>query len=276
MFSSSSSTQFWDTYTGLESSGQVLPKNSWTLHGLWPDFCNGSFTQYCDLSRQYDPSPSPNTTTGPNGTTVSVPAYTGPGVDTFVQDFGRYDLLAYMKKYWVSQGSPSAGFWAHEFSKHATCYSTFDVPCYGPKYEQHEEVIDFFETAITYFRQLPTYDWLADAGIVPSNTTSYSLHDIQNALRIRFGATPYLGCSGPKYSAPNSTDHGKTVLSEAWYYHNVSCLPKQSFADQKQVLGRPQDGKSVVLDASVAGSVSSCSNATGAIWYYERGAGSQA
>lgn len=43
------STQYWDTYTGLESSGQMLPRNTWTLHGLWPDFCNGSYTQYCDL-----------------------------------------------------------------------------------------------------------------------------------------------------------------------------------------------------------------------------------
>jgi hypothetical protein len=54
------STQFWDTYTGLESQGQVLPKNTWTLHGLWPDFCNGSFTQYCDLkfvSFPHPPSP---------------------------------------------------------------------------------------------------------------------------------------------------------------------------------------------------------------------------
>jgi len=44
------STQFWDTYTGLESQGQVLPKDTWSLHGLWPDFCNGSYTGYCDLS----------------------------------------------------------------------------------------------------------------------------------------------------------------------------------------------------------------------------------
>jgi ribonuclease T2 len=62
-------TQIWSTYTGLESVGQVLPKNSWTVHGLWPDFCNGSYTQYCDLNRQYDPTPSPNTTNAlPNGT----------------------------------------------------------------------------------------------------------------------------------------------------------------------------------------------------------------
>jgi ribonuclease T2 len=43
------STQYWDTYTGLESQGQLMPRNTWTLHGQWPDFCNGSFTQYCDL-----------------------------------------------------------------------------------------------------------------------------------------------------------------------------------------------------------------------------------
>ncbi len=43
------STQYWDTYTGYEAKGQVLPRDTWTLHGLWPDFCNGSYTQYCDL-----------------------------------------------------------------------------------------------------------------------------------------------------------------------------------------------------------------------------------
>jgi ribonuclease T2 len=43
------STQYWDTHTGLEAQGQVLPRDTWTLHGLWPDFCNGSYTQYCDL-----------------------------------------------------------------------------------------------------------------------------------------------------------------------------------------------------------------------------------
>lgn len=89
------STQFWSTYTGLEAKGQYLPSESWTLHGLWPDFCNGSYTQYCDLKRQYDPVPSPNTTTGkPGGTPV--PPYTGPSVSTFLEAFGRLDLLSWM------------------------------------------------------------------------------------------------------------------------------------------------------------------------------------
>ena len=65
------STQYWNTYAGRETQDQLLPQHSWTIHGLWSDFCNGSYTQYCDLSRQFDPEPYPNTTTGtPDGTPV--------------------------------------------------------------------------------------------------------------------------------------------------------------------------------------------------------------
>jgi ribonuclease T2 len=93
------STQFWDTYTGLEAQGQKLPPNQWGLHGLWPDFCNGSYTQYCDLNRQYDPAPSPNTTNGlANGTVV--PPWKGPGnITSFLTALGKLDLLAWMNKY---------------------------------------------------------------------------------------------------------------------------------------------------------------------------------
>jgi ribonuclease T2 len=117
------------------------PDNKLTIKDLfrWPDFCNGSFTQYCDFSRQYDPHPSPNVTDG-----MPVPPYNGPGVDTFIKAFGRYDLLDFMNRYWINQGDTNAHFWAHEFSKHATCFSTYDVKCYKP-YKEHEDVIDFFQ-----------------------------------------------------------------------------------------------------------------------------------
>lgn len=131
-----------------------------------------------------------------------------------------------MKKYWINQGAPSTDLWAHEFSKHATCFSTFDVPCYGPSYVQHEELADFYESAIKYYKRLPTWGWLAQAGIRPSNTTGYSLTDLQSALTKGYGKLPYVGCAGPAYNTTaagkGSSDNGKIYLTEAWYYFYVS------------------------------------------------------
>lgn len=210
-------TQIWQTYTGLESSGQVNPKDSWTIHGLWPDFCNGSYTQYCDLSRQYDPFPSPNTTTGTSSGTP-IPPWKGTPIADFILPFGKLDLLSYMNRYWIGQGQPSTDFWAHEFSKHATCYSTFDVPCYGPLYTLHQDVVEFFETVVMYFQTLPTWGWLMAKDIKPSNSTGYSLASIQEALREGYGKTPYIDCWGPRYNetaaGKGSMDDGLTVLNE--------------------------------------------------------------
>ncbi len=89
-------TQFWSTYTGLERHGQKLPKESWTMHGLWPDNCDGSYGQYCDFSRQYDPAPSPKTLT-PNGTVI--PPWTGPDIGTFVAKFKRFDILDWSESF---------------------------------------------------------------------------------------------------------------------------------------------------------------------------------
>ncbi|KZT02477.1 ribonuclease T2 [Laetiporus sulphureus 93-53] len=230
-------TQFWDTYTGLESEGQLLPKDSWTIHGLWPDNCDGTYGQYCDFSRQYDPDPSPAIL--PDGTPV--PPYHGISVENFVLEFGRLDLLDYMNKYWINQGAPNRDFWAHEFSKHATCTSTYDVACYGPDYKEHQDVIDFYLSVVRAFQKYPTWEILAASGIYPSNTTTYTLSQIQAALKAQTGAVPYLGCGG----------ENNTILEEVWYYNHV--------------LGTEQFGQFKSIDADEE---SSC-NSTG-IWYYKR------
>jgi hypothetical protein len=48
--------------------------------------------------------------------------------------------------------------------------------------ERPQDLIDFFSTAIMYYMRLPTYEWLAKSGITPSNTTTYTLSDMQAAL----------------------------------------------------------------------------------------------
>ncbi|TDL28264.1 ribonuclease T2 [Rickenella mellea] len=209
-------TQFWDTYTGLEKQGQLLPKNSWTIHGLWPDFCDGSFTQYCDLSRQYDPSPSPNTTTGkPGGTPV--PPYTGPGVDTFVLEFGRIDLLDFSDEQILDQPRFSQQrFLGTRVFKHATCTSTFDIACYA-NYRKHEDVVNFFDATIRAYKMFPTYELLATAGIIPSNKTTYTLSQLQNAVKTQTGAVPFFGCGG--IGAGGSA--GRNILNEVWHFNHV-------------------------------------------------------
>jgi len=39
-----------------------------------------------------------------------------------------------------------------------------------------------------YYMRLPTYDWLAKRGITPSNTTTYTLSDMQAALTAGHGS----------------------------------------------------------------------------------------
>ncbi|EIN14001.1 ribonuclease T2 [Punctularia strigosozonata HHB-11173 SS5] len=235
-------TQFWDTWTGLEHKGQLLPRGSWGIHGLWPDNCDGSFEQYCDFSRQFDPQPSPAIL--PNGTVI--PPWNGTTIDTFIKDFGRFDLLEYMNKFWINQGAPNTDFWAHEFSKHATCTSTFDVSCFEPGYKKHEDVINFFDAVIRAFKMFPTYDILASAGIVPSNKTAYSLSQIQNALKVQAGAVPFLGCAG-----------NGTILNEVWWFNHI--------------LGTEQYGFFKHIDSVTP---STCSS-TKPIRYFERSPGSE-
>ena len=56
---------------------------------------------------------------------------------------------------------------------------------------------------------MPTYDWLAEAGIVPTNLKTYSLSEIQSALNDKFGANVFIKC-----------DYNHAI-NEIWYYHHV-------------------------------------------------------
>lgn len=180
-------TQFWD------ADPATGPSDSWTIHGLWPDHCDGSFSSSCDSSRAYT------------------------GINTILENFGMDDVLDYMNTYWKNQGASDESLWEHEWAKHGTCISTLNPTCYND-YESKEEAADFFNRTVSLFQSLPTYDvrnsflppppkngntekltktqWLQQAGITPSNSRTYTSSAIISALEQQHGATPVIQCSG--------------------------------------------------------------------------------
>jgi ribonuclease T2 len=116
-------TQFWDN---------LGPKESWTLHGLWPDKCDGSFDTNCDPDRVY-PDPA-----------------------AILEQFGKEVLLDDMRTFWKGNRGDES-LWEHEFAKHGTCMSTIDPLCYGPGYRQGIEAVDYFQQAVDVFKQLDSY-----------------------------------------------------------------------------------------------------------------------
>ncbi|GAW21577.1 hypothetical protein ANO14919_111000 [Xylariales sp. No.14919] len=169
-------TQFWDT---APSTG---PSDSWTIHGLWPDNCDGSYEQYCDQNRQYT------------------------NISAILQEKASCTLKT-MQTYWKDYNGEDETFWEHEFGKHGTCMSTLNPECYE-NYQPTDEVADFFTRAVSLFKTLPTYDWLAAAGIVPSSTQTYTLAAIQEVLTAHHGHNAIIRCSG-------------STLNELWYHFQV-------------------------------------------------------
>ncbi|KAH8801539.1 ribonuclease T2-like protein [Xylogone sp. PMI_703] len=171
-------TQFWDTHPSIG------PEDSWTLHGLWPDNCDGSYPQYCH----------------------SAPTY--HSITQVLTEAGQQDLLDYMNKYWLPNSGTNEHFWQHEWNKHGTCINTLSPSCYADLYNSGDEVVDFFTRAVEVFKGLDTYKALAAAGIYPSKTRRHTLQELEDALQSVTGFKVVLGCS-------------RGALNQAWYTFNV-------------------------------------------------------
>ena len=171
-------TQFWDT------NPPTGPSDSWTLHGLWPDNCDGTYEANCDPKRAYT------------------------NITEILQAAGADETLSVMQKYWKDYKGDDESFWEHEWSKHGTCISTLDPSCY-PDYQPTSEVPIFFNRTVSLFQSLPSYTFLSDVGIVPSTSKTYTSAEIQAALsKNHAGMEVYLGCSSG-------------ALNEIWYFFNV-------------------------------------------------------
>lgn len=113
-----------------------------------------------------------------------------------------------MGTYWKDYQGNDESFWYHEWGKHGTCISTLEPNCYD-NHKPTEEVVDYFQKAVDLFKGLPSYKWLADAGITPSSSKTYTFSQIQAALAVnRPGVQVTLGCKS-------------SALNEIWYHYDV-------------------------------------------------------
>ncbi|KAJ3784764.1 ribonuclease Le37 [Lentinula aff. detonsa] len=161
-------TQFWDTDP---STG---PSNSWTIHGLWPDNCDGTFSENCDSSRDQT------------------------DITSLLESAGASSTLSFMQTYWKNDPDDGSDeeLWSHEWDTHGTCYSTLRPGCLPSGSPSGTDAVAFYETVVRLFQTLPTYTWLANQGITPSASTTHTLSSLENALAAEAGFKPMLTCDG--------------------------------------------------------------------------------
>lgn len=170
-------TQFWDT------NPPRGPRDSWTIHGLWPDHCDGGFDQYCDDTRYYG------------------------NISSIIAAFDDPGLLDYMRVFWQANLGPSESLWAHEWNKHGTCISTLATKCYSP-YLPQREVLDYFNITVVLFQQLDTYRALEAAGITPNHDKTWDRAELQAPLQRMHSMPVTLRCHEGR-------------LNEVWYHFVV-------------------------------------------------------
>lgn len=174
-------TQFWDY------SPSVGAEDEWTLHGLWPDNCDGSYEQFCDSSLNID------------GTVELI----------LVGQFQDHALYEFMTKSWKDYKGDDENLWVHEFNKHGTCILTLKPKCYT-KPTHNQNIYDYFKITVELFKKYPTYQFLTAEGIEPSTTKTYTKQQIQDALDKHFGGkSVYFKCDS------------NNALNEVWYFHHL-------------------------------------------------------
>ena len=78
--------------------------------------------------------------------------------------------------YWPSLNGPATSFWSHEWSKHGTCAENV-----------LSSQLKYFSAALALRQQYDPIAALAAAGIVPSNTASFTLTQLNAALASSYG-----------------------------------------------------------------------------------------
>lgn len=147
----------------VQSSRQPVTRayheQGFLLHGLWPEFLNGSWPQYCDPAAPF------------NMTSVQ-------------------DLLPELHTYWPSLvAADQAAFWEHEWTLHVTCMEPF----FGASAAKEH---DYFRLVLTLREHFDAWAMLQAQGIGPASTTTWL--QVKKALETGWPAKIEVGCNFDK------------------------------------------------------------------------------
>jgi ribonuclease T2 len=146
-----------------------------------------------------------------------------------------------MEKYWINNKFQTEEFWEvglarsktmsqltvfqHEWSEHGTCYNTLLPSCLPPGSPRGAEAVAYFTQVVKLFQQLPTYQWLAAAGITPDSRQEYEFDDIISALReasgVRRTRSSFYACADrvhPQVTPAISCKSG-AIQEINWYFY---------------------------------------------------------
>ncbi|KAJ3029089.1 ribonuclease T2-like [Rhizophlyctis rosea] len=189
--------------TCAQSTINSLPKDAWTIHGLWPDYCDGTFSSdNLGCVHEYG-----------NQETYDV---------VKKQDKGLFEK---MKKVWMGANGDYNWMWSHEFTKHGTCMSTLNPECYGKTFKSYFPILDYFKAAMSLYPRYNLFDILKKGGVVPSSTKTYTIQQFQEAIVRGIGYEASITCA--------KGDDGRSYLTEIWI--STTARPNFKFDTQKPV-----------------------------------------
>ncbi|KAG0231728.1 ribonuclease T2-like [Actinomortierella wolfii] len=146
------------------------PPTEFTLHGLWPDTCEGGWgpKDGCDKSRAYKD--------------IETRLNNYPGGPSLVKD---------LHIYWPSYMGDNNKFWAYEWKKHGTCVSNIAPSCMPDKPMNHDLYV-YFKKALELRSQYNLYQALEGVGILPGSNPHVLA--MQNAIKAKFGVNTEIDC----------------------------------------------------------------------------------
>eukprot|EP01023_Acetabularia_acetabulum_P046595 TRINITY_DN4823_c0_g1_i4.p4 TRINITY_DN4823_c0_g1~~TRINITY_DN4823_c0_g1_i4.p4 ORF type:complete len:229 (-),score=16.60 TRINITY_DN4823_c0_g1_i4:1505-2191(-) len=133
--------------------------NDFTIHGLWPNYSNGKWPQWCNVR-----------------------------TNQFQED-KITDILGELETWWPSsqnKANADEEFWAHEWNKHGTCAL--------PEFDYSE--YNFFQTILNMHHQYNITDALDYNNIMPNEYVKYSIFDLEESVSSYFGARARVSCWG--------------------------------------------------------------------------------